>query len=217
MPQAQLQPGYKRATVRENIAALVREGRSESEATAIAYRQARKALRERFSEGVEVFRAGNYPGKIPVTERDIQSIVQTYNTHQAGRGPRYEAADKFTHDSGRPSEGWVSRLIAKGRSLIAQHRDPTDDLLNNIIDERYPNPSIELRRNFVADDGTECGLSLKAVAWLGADPPAVKQVAAFSEDSDGEQIVLFTFEEWSQNQQEAHTCLIPMVVRRPCG
>ena len=197
MPPVELLDGHKLKDVKENISRLVTDGKSESEARAISFRRARKSLTQRFTEGVEVFRAGNYPGKIPVSAADVKRIADTYNAYQAGRGPRYEAAAKFTHETGRPAVGWVSALKADGRSLIAQFRDPNDELLNGIIEETYPNPSIELRNSFQVD-GKDQGLSLKSVAFLGADPPAVKEVAAFSEDGDGEKVIAFTFEEWNK-------------------
>lgn len=192
----ELQPGHGLAAVKQNITRLVQDGKSESEARAIAFRKARRSLAQRLSDGVEVFRAGNYPGKIPVSVADVEHIAATYNEHQAGRGPRYEAAAKFTHDTGRSAEGWIAKLVVKGRSLVAEFRDPSDDLLNAIIEERFPNPSIELRNSFHVD-GKDLGLALKSVAFLGADPPAVKDIAAFNEDADGERVIAFTFNEWN--------------------
>jgi hypothetical protein len=196
MSELELQPGHTLAVVKSNAAKVARTGKSQEQAYAVAFRHARQSLRRRLNDGVEVFRAGNYPGKIPVTETDVSRIADTYNRFQAGRGTRYEAAAKQTHESGKPALGWVSKLEAKGKSLIAQFRDTSDELLNGIIEERYPNPSIELRQSFQVG-GKDQGLSLKAVALLGADPPAVKEVEAFSEDSDGEMVIAFSFEEWN--------------------
>ena len=194
-----LRPGHSRPVIQENITLLVDSGKSHGEATAIARRAARNSLRQKLEvEGVETFRAGNYPGKMRITEGDIQRVARTYNEHQAGKGTRVEAPIAFTHEPGHPALGWVSKVEASGRSLITRFRDTTDELLDGIIDERYPNPSIELRPQTIVGD-RDLGLTLKAVKFLGGDPPAVKDIPLYSEDAEGRYIL---FAEWQSNDND---------------
>lgn len=193
MPREPLQEGYTPEVITSNVGILQREGREPAIARAIAHRKARGSLRDRLENGVEVFRAGNYPGKATITEEHLRTTVQNYNELQAPRGVKYQAAAKHTHKPDMPSLGWVSALSQSGRSLYAKFRDTTNELLDGIIEERYPNPSVEFRPNLEVD-GVSHGISLKAVALVG-DPPAVKEVAAFYEGSDS---IIFSYQEWNQ-------------------
>lgn len=194
MPKELLQEGHTRDVIKQNAQILQREGRGRGEARAIAHRKARSSLRTRLESGVEVFRAGNYPGKVNITEGHLDTTVQNYNELQAPRGHRYQAAAKQTHNPDMPALGWVSALSRSGRSLYAKFRDTTNELLDGIIEERYPNPSVQFRPNLEVE-GASHGLSLKAIGFMGADPPAVKDVAAFNEDPDS---IIFSYQEWNQ-------------------
>ena len=196
MSRPELLEGYSSDVVDENTKRLTYEKRTEPQARAIARRMARKQLRNKLeNEGAVYFTAGKYPGKLTVSEGDLDNVVQTYNEQQA-QSVRTAAAVKHTHESGKPALGWVEKLSRKGRDLIAFMRNTKDELLDGIIDETYPNPSIELRKNLVLGEN-DFGLSLKAIAMLGADPPAVKSVPAFSEDDDGEETICLSLSEIS--------------------
>lgn len=185
---ATLKNGHSMEVVNANIEQLVTDGKSHREAKAIAMRRARRSLKDKLvNEGIEVFRAGNYPGKMPVSKQDVESIASNYAAHQA-TNRRAMAAAKFGHRRDQPAESWVTELRADNGSMIAKFSDPSEEMLDGMITRKWPNISVELRESSYFND-SDVGLSLKSVALLGADPPAVKSIADYSEgdntDSEG--------------------------------
>lgn len=142
--------------------------------------------------GVEILRVGRWNGR-EYAGRDLDAIVESY----AALAPvYYEAPGKLGHNDdqtltdGQPAVGWVTRVYRKGNSLLADFKDVPATLGRLIQAGGYRKRSVEVMFNVqMAERTWDC--VLKAVAWLGADMPAVKgmsDVMEFYTDQDGHQV-----------------------------
>ena len=141
--------------------------------------------------GVEIFRAGTYKLRrgdgstetITYSDKDVAELAENTNALLAAK--KHEPPAKLGHDddqalakmAGLPAIGWVKRVIAKGASLYADFGQVPELVAEAIRRGRYKHISSEIY------DGTQTrenfgdivkGLSLRAVALLGADVPVVK-------------------------------------------
>lgn len=112
---------------------------------------------------VEVFRAGDYGSKGAYTPADLETIAQNYSID------RHHAPVTRDHLQSGPADGWVSKLVVRGKSLFADLA-VTADMAQAIRDGKYLKRSIELYREF----GDTAKPYLKAVSFLGAMIPHVK-------------------------------------------
>jgi hypothetical protein len=129
-----------------------------------------------FSTGLH---QGNGPGaKRTWTETDLDGIVSIFDAaQQAGRVPL-----KFGHNEeqavtdGQPAIGWVSKLWRDGKKLMANFSDIPTAVYSMIQKGLYKFCSIEVLKN-AEYSGKTFPFMLDAVALLGADPPAVNNLA----------------------------------------
>jgi hypothetical protein len=134
-------------------------------------------------KNAEIFTTGSHPGNGPGakrtwTETDLDGIVSVFDVaQQAGRVPL-----KFGHNEeqavtdGQPALGWVSRVWRQGNKLMANFVDMPSVVLDAIKRGLYKFVSVELLTNAKQGDAT-FPYMLDAVALLGADPPAVSNLA----------------------------------------
>lgn len=118
-------------------------------------------------KNIEIFKAGTWNGD-RYTSADIDDMIAAYD--EAG----YVPPVKLGHDE-NPSAaayGWVRNLRRQGDTLIADFADVPDDLVRLIKDGRYDAVSSEIFMG-VKRNGQTFRRLLKAVAVLGAHPPAV--------------------------------------------
>jgi len=117
---------------------------------------------------IEVFRAGDYP-QAKYTEADVAAIAASYDPENSHR-----AYLKAGHKDGGMAYGIFDRLRAVGDTLIARLSAATPQVVKDAFSlgqvsgwssEIYPNLNGK-------------GPYLKAVALLGATPPAVKGLKA---------------------------------------
>lgn len=141
-------------------------------------------------DGVEVFSSGTYQidedTTVTYTDQDIKDIAE--NTNRLISEGKHEPPGKLGHDgaqafaaaSGLPAIGWVSSLKAVGSKLIANFTDVPNLAYKALKAKLYKKISSEIYHEKASkrEFGVE-GKVLRAVAFLGADVPKVKGLAAF--------------------------------------
>lgn len=146
------------------------------------------------AKGVEIFRAGTFTDskgdEVTYSEADVQELAD--NTNKLLEGQHYEPPLKLGHDekqkvaseSGLPSLGWIAKVYREGSVLLADFKQIPDKLAAAVREGRYKYISPEIyhdeatKRNFGEFGVT--GLSLRALALLGIEPPAIKGLKAFT-------------------------------------
>lgn len=145
-------------------------------------------------KGVEIFSSGTYyfpqddgtEESITYTDADVQSIAD--NTNKLIADDKHSPPGKLGHDgaqafaaaSGLPAIGWAQNLRRVGSKLLADFTDVPTLAYKALKAKLYKKISSEIyhaeasKKHF----GVE-GLTLRAVAFLGADVPKVKGLAAF--------------------------------------
>jgi hypothetical protein len=128
---------------------------------------------------IEIFRAGDYTaqGKVKVTPEQLQGIVDRYDPgfHEAPVVVGHPQADA-------PAYGWIEAIALRGDTLLAKEKQ-----VDASFDELRTAGRFKKRSAAFYQDGDGAPIYLRHVAWLGAQPPAVKGLkdAAFSEHGKG--------------------------------
>ncbi len=130
---------------------------------------------------IEIFRAGTQTDSAGNTkewsEADLETIRSSYDAK------KHEAPVTIGHPKDNaPAWGWVKSVTREGAHLFAEIGDLHDDFVEMLKKKLFKKRSISLYPD----------LSLRHIAFLGAQPPAVKGLADFS-FSDG---VSFDFMDW---------------------
>jgi hypothetical protein len=133
---------------------------------------------------VKIFSCGSHPGSGPGakrewTEPDLDSIVANFAAmSSSGQVPLKigHSDDQPLLDNG-PALGWVSSLKRAGDALVATFTDMPPELIAAIRAGRYKNLSVELMRDPEVDGKQYQGWVLDAVALLGAEAPAVRNLS----------------------------------------
>lgn len=134
---------------------------------------------------MEVFATGNHGG-MEWSFEDLDEIAANFTK----LGQFVKPAIKLGHDSkqilaqkdGQPSLGWIASLERVGNKLVATATDVPTALKDLIKKRRYARVSSELYPKFEATNAEKnlktgvTGKVLSAVALLGADVPAVKNL-----------------------------------------
>lgn len=150
---------------------------------------------EQFEEllGVEIFAAGTYElgdGEVVTyTDDDVKEIAD--NTNKLVADGKHNPPGKLGHDgsqafaaaSGLPAIGWAENLRRVGSKLVADFRDVPALAYKALKQGLYKKISSEIYHEKASkrEFGVE-GKVLRAVAFLGADVPKVKGLAAFLEE-----------------------------------
>jgi hypothetical protein len=126
--------------------------------------------------GAEIFSTGTH-NSLDFSDSDLDAIVTAFDTlGSAARVPL-----KFGHNDvqpltdGQPALGWVQRVWKDGSKLLADFVDVPTVVFDAIKKGLYKNVSVELLQNFNRN-GTSFPWVLDAVALLGADKPAVRDL-----------------------------------------
>ncbi|GEM_PF-559306 len=124
---------------------------------------------------VEVFRAGDFGPKGRYGESDLDAIADGYDPS------RHEAPVTLDHAQDGPAHGWVKRLRRLGNRLVATLWKLSPGFVERLREGAYRKCSVELYRDF----GSERLPYLKAVSFLGAASPEIKDLGApfFSESA----------------------------------
>lgn len=165
-------------------------------------------------QNLEIFSAGTWvPGngeRVTITEADLDEMVQTFHDLKGSNIVKphlklgHQDAQKwFGQRTGIPSLGWVERVWRQGTKLFADISNVPDALMSMIKNGRYHNVSVEILPKGAIKQGEKTfGQVLSAVALLGTEMPAVKNLAGlaaalFSEENQpvafGDGIVPVTY------------------------
>ncbi len=122
----------------------------------------------------EIFKAGNYP-QGDYTKKNLDELVDRFARETSG------APITLNHNKKGPAYGWVDQLKRKGDRLLATFKQVPEAFQAVIKKGLFKNVSVEL-----APDRDGKGERLRAVSFLGATPPAIKELdlVEFGEDED---------------------------------
>lgn len=180
---------------------------------------------------IEIFavgkwRPGNSSKPVIVTERDLDDMVESFNSLsvQNGFAPALklghtETEKYFGDGKGAPRLGTVSKIWRVGTKILANFQNVPEALVDLIRKDRYNQVSVEVYPTYEYD-GKQYRNLLSAVALLGAELPAVKGLKdlasslfeSFDEDQDR---VEYTQEiEMPTYDQDQHNALVAAEVTR---
>lgn len=138
---------------------------------------------------VEIFATGVWNGnkKITVTEKILDQMVSSFellSDQVDGYRPflklgHSEMQKFFGGESGAPSLGFISKIWREGGKILANFSNVPDTLVDLVKSGRYNAVSIEFLPK-VSFGGTDYRSVLRAVALLGAELPAVKDLKDLS-------------------------------------
>lgn len=124
---------------------------------------------------------------------DLDSMVTAFTDLSGKLDPPvklgHDDKQKLAQKDGYPAVGWVSRLYRKGGKLIADLRDVPKRIADLISVGAYQKISSEIYFDKEVD-GTVYPRVLKAIALLGGDMPAVKDIRSIG-DIEGLYAMLF--------------------------
>lgn len=139
---------------------------------------------------VEIFSAGTYKidedTTVTYTDEDVQSIVDNTNKliadgkHNPPGKLGHDGAQAFAAASGLPAIGWAENLRRVGSKLIADFKQVPELAYKALEKGLYKKISSEIYHEKASKKEFDVeGKVLRAVAFLGADVPKVKGLAAF--------------------------------------
>jgi len=130
---------------------------------------------------VEIFSAGVWNGD-EYTEKDLDEIVESFQEIGGIIKPYlklgHNKEQKLLQKDGMPSAGWITNLKRKGDKLLADFKSIPKKIKELIDKDAYGRFSSEIYWNLKIDD-KKYKKVLKAVALLGADTPAVRNLDDF--------------------------------------
>lgn len=125
----------------------------------------------------EIFAVGTWNG-IDFSEADLDDIVENFtnliDTHKVPL--KFGHNDEQPITDGQPAIGWVERIYRDGKKLLADFANVPSVVVDAIKNKLYRTVSVELLFN-VDNKGKKYNHVLDAVAILGADQPAVNNLA----------------------------------------
>ncbi len=142
------------------------------------------ALKTTTLKAEEVFSAGKYNGD-EYSEADLDAMVSAYQELKGrldpplklGHNDKQVDAKEFERDDGKPALGWVENLRRVGKKLVADFVQVPQQVADWVKEGRYKKKSAEIYWGF-KDGGKTYSRVLKAVALLGADTPANRDIAS---------------------------------------
>jgi len=141
---------------------------------------------------IEIMAEGTWNGD-PYTRADLDAIVSSFSDLQGRLDPPvklgHDDVQKIAQKDGFPAVGWVRRLYRKGGKLIADLGDVPKRIAGLISAGAYQKVSAEIYFDREIDGKTYSRI-LKAIALLGGDMPAVKDIQSIG-DIEGLYAMLF--------------------------
>jgi hypothetical protein len=141
---------------------------------------------------LEIFSAGTWrPGNgedVTFSESDLDAMVENFSKLSGTNIVKphlklghTEAQKWFGQSVGVPTLGWIDRVWREGRKLLADVSNVPAALMDMIKGHRYHNVSAEIfPPGTIEHEGQKFGPVLSAVALLGTEMPAVKDLAGLS-------------------------------------
>lgn len=169
-----LKPGESRNDwMKRCVPALVGEGREKDQATAACSGMWEKANFSEEEFSVEVMSVGTW-NDVTFKIKDLDEMAGNFNTLKDIVKPPIKLG--HTEDKpGDPAFGWITGLKRTGEKLIAQVRNVPALLMDAIKAKRYRRVSSEVYFDYEYN-GKRYGKVLAALALLGAETPAVKDL-----------------------------------------
>lgn len=142
-------------------------------------------------QNLEIFATGTHraqTGTVVVSDEDLDKIVDAFNSLQGSNIVRphlklghTDAQKWFGQKDGIPSLGWITKVWREGRKLLANVTDIPDVLIDMIKSNRFHNVSAEVFWDApIEHEGRNFSRVLSAVALLGVEMPAVKDLAGLA-------------------------------------
>lgn len=142
-------------------------------------------------QNLEIFATGTHraqTGTVTVTDDDLDKIVDAFNSLQGSNVVRphlklghTDAQKWFGQKDGIPALGWITKVWRQGRKLLANVNDVPDALMDMIKSRRFHNVSSEVFWDApISHEGRTFPRVLSAVALLGVEMPAVKDLAGLA-------------------------------------
>lgn len=133
-----------------------------------------------------------------VTEQDVQDVVDSFQEIGPVLKPYVKLGhtenQKLLQEDGLPAGGWVTRLYREGRTILADIAGVPAALAELVTKGAYRRVSSEVFHN-IKINGKTYRRALRAVAFLGADTPAIGSlgdIVALGYASDAEVIAYDT-------------------------
>ena len=130
-------------------------------------------------KGVEIFSTGTWNGD-KYTEQDLDDMVQAFKENEGNFRPYLKLGhnedQKLIQQDGLPAAGWIGNIYRKGEKLIADFVDIPQKIYELIQKGAYKKVSSEIYWD-IDIKGKKFKKLLSAVALLGADTPAVMNLA----------------------------------------
>ena len=142
-------------------------------------------------QNLEVLSAGTWSastGRVSITESDLDQIVDNFGKLQGLNVVKphlklghSEAQKWFGQENGIPTLGWVNKVWRVGKKLLANIEGVPDALLDLFRQGRYHNVSAEVYLDPIEVNGQKVSHVLSAIAVLGTEMPAAKDLAGLAE------------------------------------
>lgn len=143
-------------------------------------------LKTRDIPDVEILSVGTWhgtgcpPAGCQFTEDDLDEIVATYDATKGVLSPPlklgHDDNQKLLQADGYPAAGWLANIRRDGKKLLADLMKVPAKIADLIDVGAYRNRSVELDANYEIA-GTKYAVALTGMALLGADLPAVENLA----------------------------------------
>jgi len=133
-------------------------------------------------KGLEIFSSGKWNGDT-YSDADLDAMVSAFNqvgfepTIKAGHADGQESEREARKVFGAPALGYVERIYRQGSKLLADFKDIPRKFADLIKAGAYKRVSAEVYWNYSKGD-EKFPRVLKAVAFLGADIPAITNLKA---------------------------------------
>lgn len=132
---------------------------------------------------IEIMAEGTWNGD-EYTRHDLDSMVEAFSELKGQVDPPvklgHDDKQRLAQKDGFPALGWVKRLYRKGGTLLADLRDVPRRIADLITAGAYQKVSSEIYFDREVD-GKVYPLVLKAIALLGGDMPAVKDIKSIGD------------------------------------
>ncbi len=125
---------------------------------------------------VEIMSVGTW-NKDKFTKEDLENIAFNFDSLKDTVKPFLKLGHNLKQEDGKPAMGWVKVLKVSGDKLIATLTQVPEKIYKAIKGGRYKRLSAEIYFNFKDKAGNIRQKVLRAVALLGADVPAVDNLA----------------------------------------
>lgn len=169
------------------------------------------AQKEELAETFELndfpfFKSGKHNGKA-YSESDLDRIVSNFYSLRGIVKPVLKlghGGQKFLKDEGLPSIGWIESIKKKAGVLYADIKNIPKRIYELLKNKAYQRPSAEIYLDFQDDKGQKYGLTLSAIALLGADIPAIKSlpdIEALFNNEDVNSLITVYNENYERNKE----------------